>query len=452
MGISHAALASLAVIMMAGAAASGAYAQSGEIPDQVVIGGVFDITGNWSLEGEEGKSAAELAVDDFNEYLAAIGAGWTMTMQVEDAQANASVAFDKVQSLKGRGIDLLVGMGFSSHIHTAKGYIDSNGMLAISHGSQATNLAMDDSIFRLRPDDNGQSPVINAMLKDAGIEVLATVTRGDPWGDGLKQGVEETFEGEVVEIFRYNPDAVDFSVEAPILDVEVGRLIEQHGADKVGVLYVGTNEFLLLIQQLDFYENVDKVRWFSTNVQAGNSILVEDPVAFEFAKKVQFIASRSVIDNNSIKTYVDEWALERYGRAASIYSYAAYDSIWLLGTAIQQAQTTDVHTLTSIMPAVAKNMIGSGGHLELNEAGDLASSTFEIWQVTGDGWVEVAEYQAGSLIKGTASEVAEMIEEGGSIPDWVRNNAGWWAEGLIDDQTFLRAIQYLIQEGVLVVR
>lgn len=325
-------------------------------------------------------------------------------------------------------------------------------MLAISHGSQAANLAIDDSIFRLRPDDNSQSPVINAMLKDAGIEVLATVTRGDPWGDGLKQGVEETFEGEIVEIFRYNPDAVDFSVEAPILDGEVGRLIEQHGADKVGVLYVGTNEFLLLIQQLDFYENVGKVRWFSTNIQAGNSILVEDPVAFEFAKKVQFIASRSVIDNNSIKTYVDEWALERYGRAASIYSYAAYDSIWLLGTAIQQAQTTDVHTLTSIMPAVAKNMIGSGGHLELNEAGDLASSTFEIWQVTGDGWVEVAEYQAGSLIKGTASEMAEMIEEGGSIPDWVRNNAGWWAEGLIDDQTFLRAIQYLIQEGVLVVR
>ena len=452
MGLSHAALASLAVIMTAGAAAGGAYAQSGEIPDQVVIGGVFDITGNWSLEGEEGRSAAELAVDDFNEYLAAIGADWTMTMQVEDAQANASVAFDKVQSLKGRGIDLLVGMGFSSHIHTAKGYIDSNNMLAISHGSQAANLAIDDSIFRLRPDDNSQSPVINAMLKDAGIEVLATVTRGDPWGDGLKQGIEEIFEGEVVEIFRYNPDAVDFSVEAPILDGEVGRLIEQHGADKVGVLYVGTNEFLLLIQQLGFYENVGKVRWFSTNIQAGNSILVEDPVAFEFAKKVQFIASRSVIDNNSIKTYVDEWALERYGRPASIYSYAAYDSIWLLGTAIQQAQTTDVHTLTSIMPAVAKNMIGSGGHLELNKAGDLASSTFEIWQVTGDGWVEVAEYQAGSLIKGTASEMAGMIEEGGSIPDWVRNNAGWWAEGLIDDQTFLRAIQYLIQEGVLVVR
>lgn len=446
-------LALLAVIMIAGAATGSASAQSGGIPDQVVIGGVFDVTGNWSLEGEEGMSAAELAVDDFNEYLAAIGAGWTMTMLVEDAQANASVALDKIQSLKGRGIDLLVGMGFSSHIHTAKGYIDSNNMLAISHGSQAANLAIDDTIFRLRPDDNNQNPVINAMLKDAGIEVLATVTRGDPWGDGVKLGMEEIFEGEVVEIFRYNPDAVDFSVEASILDVELGRLVEQHGADKVGVLYVGTDEFQLLIQQIEFYENVGKVRWFSTNTQAGNSILVEDPIALEFAQKTQFIASRSVTDNNSIKTYVDEWSREKYGRTPSVYSYAAYDSIWLLGTAIQQAQTTDVHTLTSVIPAVAKNMIGSSGHMELNASGDLASSRFEIWQVRSDGWAKVAEYQAGSLIKEeTASEMAEMIGEAGFVPDWVRNNAGWWAEGLIDDQTFLRAIQYLIQEGILVVR
>ena len=42
--------------------------------------------------------------------------------------------------------------------------------------------------------------------------------------------------------------------------------------------------------------------------------------------------------------------------------------------------------------------------------------------------------------------------EAGSVPDWVRNNAGWWAEGLIDDQTFLQAIQFLIKEGMLVIR
>jgi len=32
------------------------------------------------------------------------------------------------------------------------------------------------------------------------------------------------------------------------------------------------------------------------------------------------------------------------------------------------------------------------------------------------------------------------------IPIWVKNNAGWWAEGSIDDETFIQGIQFLINE------
>ena len=35
------------------------------------------------------------------------------------------------------------------------------------------------------------------------------------------------------------------------------------------------------------------------------------------------------------------------------------------------------------------------------------------------------------------------------IPDWIKTNAGWWAEGAIDDATFISGIQFLIQEGIL---
>ena len=37
------------------------------------------------------------------------------------------------------------------------------------------------------------------------------------------------------------------------------------------------------------------------------------------------------------------------------------------------------------------------------------------------------------------------------IPPWVKSNAEWWADGLIDDATFVSAIEYLIQNGILVV-
>jgi hypothetical protein len=36
-----------------------------------------------------------------------------------------------------------------------------------------------------------------------------------------------------------------------------------------------------------------------------------------------------------------------------------------------------------------------------------------------------------------------------SIPEWIRNNAKWWADGQIDDNSFVQGIQYLIKEGIM---
>lgn len=36
-----------------------------------------------------------------------------------------------------------------------------------------------------------------------------------------------------------------------------------------------------------------------------------------------------------------------------------------------------------------------------------------------------------------------------NIPDWIKNNAGWWAEGLVSDSEFVNGIQFLIKEGIM---
>ena len=35
------------------------------------------------------------------------------------------------------------------------------------------------------------------------------------------------------------------------------------------------------------------------------------------------------------------------------------------------------------------------------------------------------------------------------VPEWVKNNAGWWADGAIDDAAFIQAIQFLIKEEII---
>ena len=35
------------------------------------------------------------------------------------------------------------------------------------------------------------------------------------------------------------------------------------------------------------------------------------------------------------------------------------------------------------------------------------------------------------------------------VPSWIKNNAGWWAEGTIDDDSFVQGIQFLIKEKII---
>ena len=46
---------------------------------------------------------------------------------------------------------------------------------------------------------------------------------------------------------------------------------------------------------------------------------------------------------------------------------------------------------------------------------------------------------------------SEVIRGESTIPDWVKNTAGWWALEQIDDSAFLQGIQYLVSVGIIVV-
>jgi hypothetical protein len=71
-----------------------------------------------------------------------------------------------------------------------------------------------------------------------------------------------------------------------------------------------------------------------------------------------------------------------------------------------------------------------------------------------DGTISESEFIQGIqfLIKDgviviPATTVSE--EKSQSVPDWVKNNAGWWADGTITDKEFVQAIQHLIKTGVI---
>jgi len=44
-------------------------------------------------------------------------------------------------------------------------------------------------------------------------------------------------------------------------------------------------------------------------------------------------------------------------------------------------------------------------------------------------------------------QASETAEE--KVPDWVKNNAGWWADGLISEDDFVNGIKYLVEQGII---
>ncbi len=48
-----------------------------------------------------------------------------------------------------------------------------------------------------------------------------------------------------------------------------------------------------------------------------------------------------------------------------------------------------------------------------------------------------------------SSEILQKPEDSLNIPDWIKNNAKWWSEGLIGDSDFISGLQFLINQDIM---
>ncbi len=72
--------------------------------------------------------------------------------------------------------------------------------------------------------------------------------------------------------------------------------------------------------------------------------------------------------------------------------------------------------------------------------------------ITGPITLQFENLSGNELANGFLPVVVNRINVNEtSIPDWIKNNAGWWAANEIDNLSFLQGIQYLIQEKIMMI-
>ena len=104
--------------------------------------------------------------------------------------------------------------------------------------------------------------------------------------------------------------------------------------------------------------------------------------------------------------------------------------------------------------------LGTGTQSEIpKKSAILEKPTIPSWIKNNAGWWADGTIDDNSFVQGIQFLVKENIlkipstaQGTGStdeIPSWIKNNAGWWADGTIDDAAFVQGIQFLIKEGIL---
>jgi len=82
------------------------------------------------------------------------------------------------------------------------------------------------------------------------------------------------------------------------------------------------------------------------------------------------------------------------------------------------------------------------------------------WIKNNAGWWANGDIDDNSFVQGIQYLIKEKIMKippttqgessgGNEIPEWIKNNAGWWANGDIDNNSFVQGLQFLIKEGIM---
>ena len=90
---------------------------------------------------------------------------------------------------------------------------------------------------------------------------------------------------------------------------------------------------------------------------------------------------------------------------------------------------------------------------------EAQDSGIPAWIKNNAGWWADGQIDDGSFVSGIQWLISNNVmtipptEQGAGsddvIPGWIKNNAGWWADGQIDDSSFVSGLQWLISNGIM---
>ncbi len=386
---------------------------TGTDPDatrEVVLGGLFSLTGNWATLGVTSKAAMELAVEDVNAY--AEGRGITFRADVRDTKLEPATALSAATALRNAGVRVIVGPQSSAELAVLKPYVDANPLLVVSQSSTAGSLAVaGDRIFRFTAADSLEGVAVSGLMWADGIRAVVPVWRADAGNQGLQAGIRTRFPtlgGSVAAGVEYSATATAFAGTVETLGTQVRTALAARPASQVAVYVAGFDEVAALLAAAAQDPVLGTVRWYGADGVAQSSALLGNAAAVSFAQTVGFPTALFGLDASSAEKWQPLAARiqARAGQAPDAFALAVYDAVWVAAHAyLASERDVEIEDLADRFVGAAGSYYGATGWTVLNAAGDRRYADFDFWAIRPSGstytWQRTATYNTrlGTLVR-----------------------------------------------------
>jgi branched-chain amino acid transport system substrate-binding protein len=394
----------VAVIALALAGTAACEDGTGSDSQEVAIGGIFSLTGNWSSLGVTSKAALELAVEDANRYAA--GRGITFTADVRDTKLDPALALSAVQALQADGVQLIIGPQSSAELAAIKSYVDANDVIIVSQSSTAGSLAVADHIYRFTAADSLEGVASAALMWADGIRTVVPVWRADAGNQGLHTATRAGFVakgGTVSAGVGYSATTTSFAATIGTLGTQVRAALATRPAGEVAVYLAGFDEVADVFAAAAADPVLATVRWYGADGIAQSGALLTKPAAVAFAETVGFPSALFGLDFSAQQNWqpVATRIQARAGSAPDAFALAVYDAARVAALAyLGSPSDVEVDSLASRFVQAAGMYHGTTGWTVLNAAGDRQYADFDFWAVRPSGsthaWTRVAGYETRS--------------------------------------------------------
>lgn len=355
------------------AAAAGTESAAGTSDAAAADGAVFKIgaigptTGDAAIYGTAVMNAAQIAVDEIN---AAGGInGYPIEFKYEDDQSDAEKSVNAYNSLKDWGMQILMGTVTTTPCVAVADKTAEDGMFQLTPSASSTDVIVNDNVFQACFTDPNQGTASAQYIAENSLATKVAVIYDS--SSVYSSGIEATFveeaanQGiEIVAEEAFTADSkTDFSTQL--------QKAQSAGAELV-FLPIYYTEASIILTQADGM-GYDPVFF---GVDGMDGILGVENFNTELAEGVMLLTPFAAdADDEKTKAFVAKYQ-EAYGDVPNQFAADAYDAIYIIKAAIEQAGVTPDMSAADLGAAL------SGAMTSISVDGLTGEGM--TWQATGE--------------------------------------------------------------------